>query len=321
MPETKYVISLSAEEEQLLKNITHKGNVHTAPEALHAQVLLHSNKPDLNIETRQLAKQPDILPATLSQIKIILSSRNVSCTVQENPDSPSHGRQDYRRFRSWSNCNGIRPCSGRVCRMDTEAPGGILYGKTIYCFHFTYKDWWTANSNELRPCLSKYRCIPKQNNASFMCNMEDVLIICQRLHNPGIPLICMDEKLLRMLDKARERTVARPMTLNPYSELFEHFYCEKIDSGYVRCGTAGIFMFTEAPGGWCHAFALSTHTKGNYAKWMCQAAEEYYSDCEKIIIVSDNLSTQQVRFLWSVQTFCCAAAFTKVWDALYSKTW
>ncbi len=43
MSETKYVISLSADEEQLLKNITHKGNVHTAPEVLHAQILLHSN--------------------------------------------------------------------------------------------------------------------------------------------------------------------------------------------------------------------------------------------------------------------------------------
>ncbi len=43
MSETKYVISLSADEEPLLKNITHKGNVHTAPEVLHAQILLHSN--------------------------------------------------------------------------------------------------------------------------------------------------------------------------------------------------------------------------------------------------------------------------------------
>ena len=123
------------------------------------------------------------------------------------------------------------------------------------------------------------------------CAIWKTLTIYQRPHNPDIPVICMDEKLLQMLDEVRERIAARPLTLNPDSELPEHSYCEKIDSEYVHCGTAGIFMFTEPLGGWRHAFALATHKKGNYGKMMRQVAEEYYPDCEKKIIVSDNLST------------------------------
>lgn len=68
-------------------------------------------------------------------------------------------------------------------------------------------------------------------------------------------------------------------------------YCQKIDSEYVCCGTASIFMLTEPLGGWWHAVVLSHHTKGDYAKLMRQVAEKYYPDCKKIILVSDNLST------------------------------
>lgn len=78
--------------------------------------------------------------------------------------------------------------------------------------------------------------------------MEDVLTIYRRPHNPDIPVICMDEKPLRMLDEVRERIAAKPMTLDPDSKLPEHGYCEKIDSEYVRCKATSIFMFAEPPG-------------------------------------------------------------------------
>mgnify|MGYP003292549880 CR=1 FL=1 len=50
-------------------------------------------------------------------------------------------------------------------------------------------------------------------------------------------------------------------------------------------------MFTEPLGKWRHVSALPQRTKGDYTKMMKQLADEYYPDCEKIILVSDNLNT------------------------------
>jgi hypothetical protein len=147
------------------------------------------------------------------------------------------------------------------------------------------------NTNELKPHLSKYWCIPKQNDPSFVANMEDILGIYQRPYNKDLPVICMDEKPLQLLGEVRERISAQPLHLDADTQLPSPGYCQKIDSEYVRCGTASIFMFTEPLGGWRHVSALRHRTKGDYARMMKQIAEEYYPDCEKIILVSDNLNT------------------------------
>ena len=57
------------------------------------------------------------------------------------------------------------------------------------------------NSNELPPHLSKYWCIPKQNDSSFVANMEDILGIYQLPYCKEIPVICMDENRFSFLGK------------------------------------------------------------------------------------------------------------------------
>lgn len=294
MPKTKYVISLSADEEQSLNNITHKGNGHTAREILQAQILLHSNsnKPDLKMETRQLAKWLEISPTTVSQIKKSYCEAGIQAALHRKTRiTPPIAAKITGDFEAKVIATALGPAPEGYARWTLRLLAEYCMEKQYIVSISHTKIGELLNSNELHPHLSKYWCIPKQNDASFVCNMEDVLTIYQRPHNPDIPVICMDEKPLQMLDEIRGRISARPMTLNPDSELPKHGYCEKIDSEYIRCGTASIFMFTEPLGGWRHAFALATHKKGDYAKMMRQVAEEYYPDCKKIIIVSDNLST------------------------------
>jgi len=55
------------------------------------------------------------------------------------------------------------------------------------------------NSNEVKPHLSKYWCIAKENDAHFVAHMEDILGIYQRPYNPKIPVLCMDEKPIQLL--------------------------------------------------------------------------------------------------------------------------
>lgn len=96
---------------------------------------------------------------------------------------------------------------------------------------------------------------------------------------------------MQLLGEIRERISAKPVHIDPDTQILKAGYCEKIDSEYVRCGTASIFMFTEPLGGWRHAYALEHRTKGDYANMMLKIADEFYPSCERIIIVSDNLNT------------------------------
>lgn len=101
----------------------------------------------------------------------------------------------------------------------------------------------------------------------------------------------MDEKPVKFLGEIRERISAKPVHIDPDTQIQKAGYCEKTDSEYVRCGTASIFMFTEPLGGWRQACALEHRTKGDYAKMMMEIADEFYPSCERIIVVSDNLNT------------------------------
>lgn len=79
------------------------------------------------------------------------------------------------------------------------------------------------NTNELKPHLSKYWCIPKLKDAAFVANMEEP-------YNPEIPVICMDEKPVQLLGEIRERIQARPLHAHPDTPLPQPGYGEKIDS-------------------------------------------------------------------------------------------
>ena len=147
------------------------------------------------------------------------------------------------------------------------------------------------NTNQVKPHLSKYWCTPKGQDAEFVLHMEDVLGIYKREYNPAIPVICMDEKPVQLLDEIRERVAAKPLRKDPETGLPRPGTKAKIDSEYVRCGTASIFMFTEPLGSWRHTVALKTRKKGDFAFLMKEVGERYYPDVEKVILVADNLNT------------------------------
>ena len=87
--------------------------------------------------------------------------------------------------------------------------------------------------NDLRPHLNDYWCIPPEEDAEFVANMEDILDVYQKPYDPKYPLWCMDEKPYQILGEAREPLPMRPGDL------------AKVDSEYVRNGTVSIFCFIQ----------------------------------------------------------------------------
>lgn len=294
MPKKKYEVLLTPEDESVLKSMTHTGNKYSAREILHAQVLLHSNdsRPGEKKNNRELAEWLDISPTTVNQIRRTYAESGLEAALR---------RKTRITPPVASKITGDFEAKVIAAALGPPPEGRSRWTLRLLAEHCMEKKYIVSvsyvaigellNTNELKPHLSKYWRIPKQNDPAFVANMEDVLGIYQRPHCKNTPVVCMDEKPLQLLDEIRERISAKPARIDPDTQIQRCGYCEKIDSEYVRCGTASIFMFTEPLGGWRHVYALERRTKGDYAKMMQKIADEFYPECDRIIMVSDNLNT------------------------------
>jgi hypothetical protein len=88
--------------------------------------------------------------------------------------------------------------------------------------------------------------------------LEDVLNIYQIPYNPRIPIICIDEKPIQLLDEIRERFTAKPLIRESNAEIFHHGTTEKIDYKYeafdpktaFRLAQKFDFHYTPLHGSW-----------------------------------------------------------------------
>ena len=125
----------------------------------------------------------------------------------------------------------------------------------------------------------QYWVIPPEADAEFVASMEEVLDTYQTPYNPARPVLCMDEQPVQLLKDTR---VSIPATAT---------HAKRVDYEYERAGTANIFMFTEPLAGWREVAVRETKTKIDWATEIARLMETRYADCEKVILVSDNLNT------------------------------
>lgn len=116
-------------------------------------------------------------------------------------------------------------------------------------------------------------------DAEFAAQMEEVLATYEKPYDPACPVLCMDEQPVQLIKETRrpiEATVA---------------HAKRIDYEYERAGTANLFMFAEPLAGWREAAVRPTKTKTDWAMEMARLLEGRYAECEKVIVVCDNLNT------------------------------
>jgi DDE superfamily endonuclease len=125
----------------------------------------------------------------------------------------------------------------------------------------------------------EYWVIPPEADAEFVAGMEDVLETYEKPYDPNCPVLCMDEQPVQLLKETR---IPLPATV-------EHG--KRVDYEYERAGTANIFMFTEPLAGWREAAVRTKKTKLDWALEMARLLEGRYADCDRVILVCDNLNT------------------------------
>ena len=297
MPELKYKVSLTNEEMEELRDITHNGRKNSAKTILHAQILLQSNENNHGMKksVREIAEIFDVSPNTVNQVRKTYKVEGIESALNRKTRiSPPVMSKITGEFEAQVIAAALRPAPlGRAnwtLRLLAEHCMEKNYIVTIS--HTAIGE--LLNTNEVKPHLSRYYCIPKENDAHFAAHMEDVLGIYQRAYNPQIPVICMDEKPIQLLDDIRERINAKPLRIDHDTGLIKHGELEKIDYQYERRGVASIFVFCEPLGGWRYMEALPTRTKGDFAVMTKKVVDWFCPDVEKIILIADNLNTHNI---------------------------
>ena len=294
MPKLSNTVHLTNEEIEKLKSFTHKGVGVSARTIMHANILLFTNDGlgDKKKGVRETAELFDISPNTVNNVRKTYVTQGLEAALNRKTRlTPPHISKITGDFEAQVIAMALSPAPKGASRWTLRLLAEYSEERK-YIISISYVAIGNMlNTNQVKPHLSKYWCIPKENDAYFVMCMEDVLGIYKRGYNPKIPVICMDEKPVQLLGEIRERISAKPLRDDPDTGIPKQGNVEKIDSEYVRCGTASIFMFTEPLGGWRHTVALPSRKKGDFAAMMRKISDEFYPDVDKIILVADNLNT------------------------------
>jgi DDE superfamily endonuclease len=129
-------------------------------------------------------------------------------------------------------------------------------------------------------------CIPPEQNAEFVCAMENVLEVYHRPYDPQRPVVCMDESSKQLVKQTRESQPPRPG--QP----------ERFDYEYERNGTANVFMFCEPLAGRRRVAVTDRRTKCDWAEQIRTLLNEHYPRAARVTLVLDNLNTHSLSSLY-----------------------
>jgi hypothetical protein len=130
-------------------------------------------------------------------------------------------------------------------------------------------------------------CIPPEQDAAFVCNMEQVLEVYKRPYDPLRPVVCMDEQPKQLISE-----VSKPVPAAPGQPA-------RIDYEYVREGVCTVWMFVEPLGGWRSVPVTQTKTAVDWAQQVKRLVDHpRYAAAERITLVCDNLNTHNLASLY-----------------------
>ena len=125
----------------------------------------------------------------------------------------------------------------------------------------------------------EYWVIPPEADAEFVACMEAVIETYEKPYDAAIPVLTMDEQPVQL-----QKEIRPPLPANAS-------HGKRVDYEYERNGVANIFMFAEPLACWREARVRARRTKVDWAIEVARLLEGRYAECEKVVLVCDNLNT------------------------------
>jgi len=130
-------------------------------------------------------------------------------------------------------------------------------------------------------------CIPPEQDAAFVCAMEQVLEVYKRPYDPLRPVVCMDEQPKQLIAEVRQPVAAAPG--QP----------ARVDYEYIREGVCTVWMFVAPLAGWRDVPVTETKTAVDWAAQVKRLVDNpRYAQAERITLVCDNLNTHCLGSLY-----------------------
>jgi len=130
-------------------------------------------------------------------------------------------------------------------------------------------------------------CIPPDQDAPFVAQMEQVLQVYGRPLDPKHPVVCMDEQPKQLIRETRQ-----PITTTGGEP--------RIDHEYIREGVCDVWMFVEPLGGWRDVRVSERRTAIDWAQQVRTLVDDpRYAAASRITLVCDNLNTHKLASLYA----------------------
>lgn len=151
--------------------------------------------------------------------------------------------------------------------------------------------------HDIKPWKQKMWCVPDLNE-EFLTRMNDVLEVYERAEDEQLPVVCLDEKPIQLIEDKRPASGVVPRKV------------KKVDYEYKRNGTANVFCAVNPKSGKYFNRVTENRTGKEFAKFL-RSIEQYYKSAKKIVLVMDNLNTHKKK---SLIDFYGAHEAARIWD-------
>ena len=145
--------------------------------------------------------------------------------------------------------------------------------------------------------------IPAEENAAFVCQMEQVLDVYEQPYDADYPVVCLDESPKQLLD---------------YQEFVTSTGQHCRDSEYVRRGVVELFVATEPLRGWRELTVEDDHKAATWVQFVARLMDTTYRDAKKGRWVMDNLSTHRISNFYAHFPPEVARAYVQRMEIIYT---
>ena len=143
--------------------------------------------------------------------------------------------------------------------------------------------------NILKPHLKQQWVIAPHASPGFVANMEDVLEVYQRPHDPHYPVVCLDETTKQMIAETRA-------PISPVAGAG----AKGASRLRIRAQWRSQPVHDVRPlEGWRRVEVTDRHAAVDYARVLKALSDDHFPDATKIVLVQDNLSAHTPASLYA----------------------
>ena len=271
---TRYLVTLTSEEESHLQSLLKKGK-HSARKLIRAQILLLANEQQHT--DSDICRRLQTSSSTVYRVKRGFVEEGLTFALEEAKRSGQPKVLSALDEAALVSIACSEPPKGQASWTLTllaDELVALTESKRVSLETIRQR----LKANELKPWQKKMWCLGKID-ANYIAQMEEILTLYAQPSNPDEPVINFDEAMKQLVSHTRAPIPPKPGQ------------SERIDYEYKRESVANIFMMYDQHRGWRKTKVTTTKKREDFAECMKELVDVHYPNAKQLHVVLDNLVT------------------------------